>query len=244
MKSSSTKPLPDTIIDIWFAEIGDSSLEYEQQVEQFLSPQEQSRLDDRKHPCKRREFLLSRALIRYALSAKYDCGHGHWHFEEKLGQAPKITNLPEPGNLSLTHSGNLIACALSKHPVGIDLEQINNQRDFWSIAEISMSKEELAYLKLDTELDIQKFYRLWCCKEAIFKMLPPELQSKTSLPELSALHPQQNILQAFILQKQAGDFVISVASAVKIQGIKGHCLTMTPQSQLVTSLTDDTVWNE
>ena len=130
MKSSCTKPPGVKTIDIWFAEISDSSLEYEQQLGQILSPQELSSLTDKKHPRRRREFLLSRVLIRYALSARYECEPGYWHFQEKSGQAPKITNLPEPSKLSLTHSGNLIACALSKHPVGIDLEQINTQRDF------------------------------------------------------------------------------------------------------------------
>ena len=244
MNVSNRHPIAAGAIDLWFAEVSNSSLKYEQDVEQILASLGQTRLIDSKHPNRRREFLLGRALIRNALSHQYGLEFDHWIFEEKKGHAPNITNRPEPGFFSLTHSDGLIACTLSQDPVGIDLERIDTQRDIEAIAELSMTVEELKTLQNETEIDILKFYRLWCCKEAIFKMLPPDLQSKTSFSTLSALNPEQNGQKAFTLVKQIKDYTISIASTVDIVEVKPHGLTATPRTEMITAMCEGIVWDK
>jgi phosphopantetheinyl transferase (holo-ACP synthase) len=63
-------------------------------------------------------------------------------------------------HFSISHSGSVVAVALSKSPVGIDIEE-NNEERFERIKERFLCKNELS---IDIPLSI-----MWTKKEAIFK---------------------------------------------------------------------------
>ena len=70
---------------------------------------------------------------------------------------------------SLSHSGNLVICAVSDKPVGCDVEKIRKAPK--GVAERYYSDTERAYLSrfLEDEYD-REFFRLWTLKESYVKM--------------------------------------------------------------------------
>lgn len=71
--------------------------------------------------------------------------------------------------VSLSHSGGALAVAVSRAPVGIDIERVHMPRS-QSIAERIMNAEELAlYESIPPEEREERLIEIWTAKEAIFK---------------------------------------------------------------------------
>ena len=159
------------MLQLWISKIGDT-IEIERSTENLLSDTEIKRLSSTRSHNKRREFLLSRALMRHALSQHFLCPLDEWSFTERINLPPKISNLPSNTYFSLSHSKGLICFAISNSPVGIDIELAETDRDFLELAKIFMNDEELKYLEQNMEIQTDIFYRTWCAKEAYYKAIP------------------------------------------------------------------------
>ena len=172
------------MLQLWFSKIGDTT-EIERSTENLLSDTEIKRLSSTQSHNKRREFLLSRALMRHALSEHFLCPIDEWSFTERVNLPPKIINLPSNVYVSLSHSKGLICFAISNSPVGIDIEYAETNRDFLALAKIFMNDEELTYLKHNMEMKTDIFYRTWCAKEAYYKAAPSITQNDISYKDIS-----------------------------------------------------------
>lgn len=114
-----------------------------------LTPTEKKRYDSMMDDTRRTQFLVGRALIQ-------DVCH----------QSPRLLPNGKPmidnGYISLAHSGDKVVLAVSDSPVGIDIENINQQRDF------SRLSHRLNFtLTPDKRLS---FFRQFTRYEAVFKM--------------------------------------------------------------------------
>ena len=70
---------------------------------------------------------------------------------------------------SLSHSGNLVLCAVSDEPVGCDVEEIRKAPK--GVAERCFSESEQAYLSCFSGEEYDKvFFKLWTMKESYVKM--------------------------------------------------------------------------
>ena len=70
---------------------------------------------------------------------------------------------------SLSHDGDALAVAVSRAPVGVDVQRIAH-RHTDSLAERTLNGEELAfYTQLSEDEKTHFFYRTWSSKEALFK---------------------------------------------------------------------------
>lgn len=70
---------------------------------------------------------------------------------------------------NLSHSGDVVICAVSEKPVGCDIEQIKDAPK--QVAERSFSEDEKAYLEqFSGETYNREFFRLWTKKESYLKM--------------------------------------------------------------------------
>ena len=177
---------------LWFAKVGSkpsliepASLEH-QTLEQ-LSDSEHSRLELIKSSHKRQEYLLSRALMRHALSDQFGLKPEAWEFIEKKDSAPIVQNLPEGYWLSLSHSHGAICFVLHNQPVGIDLEQAKTRTNFLPLARAFMNDNELELLNSDKHSTTEIFYKIWCAKEAFYKMLTPAEQEGLFLKKINYL---------------------------------------------------------
>jgi len=209
-------------LQLWFTRVEDSTRELEQDTEQQLSHSENQRLQATRNPNKRREYLLSRALMRHVLTQHFGSETNHWEFIERSCQAPTICYLPDNIHFSLSHSKGTICFALASCPIGIDLEKLNPKRNFLELAKAVMCEEEIVLLEQQPDKLAENFYRYWCAKEAYYKMLPEQQQSKIALKELSIPALQQNTDQTVLMCKQNAEFMLTIVTQEKTEQLASH----------------------
>ncbi len=74
-----------------------------------------------------------------------------------------------PGiHFNLSHCPQAAICALSSHPIGIDVESIRSYKE--SVARYTMNDEEMRQITTSPRPDIA-FIRLWTKKEALLKLV-------------------------------------------------------------------------
>lgn len=143
-----------------------AGIELERDVLPQLHAGEQARYRAFAHLPRRRSWLAGRALLLAAL-------------QHELGEVdPTALRTQLEGGvrydaagiyLNLSHSGDLLAVALSRNPVGIDIEWPRARKLIDNVADY-FAQEEAAYLLALPEVQRQQaFYRLWTLKEAACK---------------------------------------------------------------------------
>lgn len=69
-----------------------------------------------------------------------------------------------------SHSGDYLVCALSKNPVGVDVQRVDRTKRIMPLAQRFMTLGEVRGLeRLEDERRTQAFYRLWAQKESYMK---------------------------------------------------------------------------
>ena len=129
---------------------------------QKLSPERQQKVHNSKHEKSRKQSMGAGLLLQKVLAL--------YHMEMSsvvVGEHGKP--MLEGFEFNLSHSGNLVICAVSDKPVGCDVEQLRKAPE--RVAERYFSESEKEYLNqfggedYDTE-----FFRLWTMKESYVKM--------------------------------------------------------------------------
>lgn len=141
----------------------------------WLSASERSRLAAIHLPRRRDEFLAARHAMRLALAAVYPASQWQdWHISSHPDQRPVIERAT-PGisvwpQLSLSHSGGLIAVAVCNQAVGVDIELPGRVRPLAELMQLIGSEhEQQNFQALPAALQSQAFYRTWTLKEAYYK---------------------------------------------------------------------------
>jgi len=140
-----------------------------------LSRSETSRLMHFTRSVRRRQFLLGRVLLRYAVTAV--TGHASHDFSvlERFGGPPQLL-FSDPSyhapNFSLSHSGDWIACVVSTAAVvGVDIEVNRPDRAFDDICTVAFpEREQLWFTARPDNERSAAFYLLWCVREASYKL--------------------------------------------------------------------------
>lgn len=115
---------------------------------------------------RRQHFLTGRWLARMTLSRSMADerpldidAEGRSHVR---GQPPLF--------LSISHSGDWVACAVASDPIGVDIEDLSRRRDFAALAQTVHSPAQCAALAAAPEAEhAAMFYAWWTLKEAWFK---------------------------------------------------------------------------
>jgi 4'-phosphopantetheinyl transferase len=142
-----------------------------------LSPSEQHHYHSLRLPKVKREYLITRALIRRALSYYADVAPLEWEFVKDQHGCPRLAQPFSEFNLNfnITHSHGAVACLIAcGHQVGVDIESYHRKNDFMDIAESVLTAFEQTALN-----EIQKrsgastidFLHYWTLKEAYSKAL-------------------------------------------------------------------------
>ena len=160
------------------------------QLTAILSPLESEKFQRLKQPHRINEFVLSRALMRMALSHHYNQPLSYWQFSESPNAAPTLENpIGSPLFISLSHSNDCVLLAISDQAVGLDVENMTQRDEILRIARKVFSHEQQAYLSnLPADLIRQHFYQLWTQKEALVKAMagsnPPfQMISSSNWPQ-------------------------------------------------------------
>jgi 4'-phosphopantetheinyl transferase len=165
-------PLREGECQVWWARRQDCR----PGLAELLDPAERGRLGALVRPADRERFTIGAALVRSLVGALAGVGPREVVLDRTCpgcgGAHGKIT-VPgaEAPQLSLSHSGDLVAVAL--HPsaeVGVDVEQVARGFDPLSLAAIALTGREEADLRaLPAERRPAAFARYWVRKEAFVK---------------------------------------------------------------------------
>ncbi len=141
-----------------------------------LGGSEARRLGSFLRPQRRRQFLLGRMLLRFAVADLMGLPVDTIGVVERPGNAPALvlyeTQHATP-NFSLSHSGNWVACMVSCDvTLGLDIEVNDPGRDIDSISEMLFRPSEHRWLSTLPHAErVLSFYLLWCEREALHKLL-------------------------------------------------------------------------
>lgn len=124
-----------------------------------LSPSRRAHIDSFRHTGARRRSLTGELALRTLLA------------QEGIDAVPERLPSGQPvlqGSdlcVSISHCDDLVACAISDSPIGIDVEKIRPVKP--AMIERVCTPEELAWVGEDRE----RFFAVWTAKEAYFKMV-------------------------------------------------------------------------
>lgn len=117
---------------------------------------------------KKIEFLLGRVLLKRLLAERLDCEPIHVRFVKNKYGKLFLNQESQPVEFNLTHSGQVIACALAPLLIGVDVEQA--QKNYLDVMASAFTPEEQAYVRSEpAELQVAAFCRIWTRKEAYVK---------------------------------------------------------------------------
>ncbi len=137
-----------------------------------LSDQEQERYQRFHFEKDRHSYLVSHALLRYALSQYFDVLPARWQFSANHQGKPSLSSahkLPEI-YFNLSHTDGLSACVITANrECGIDVEHQSRNNNLQAVAQRMFAEEERA--GLNQQNIEQKFYALWTLREAYVKAL-------------------------------------------------------------------------
>ena len=156
----------------------------------FLSEDERSRADRFKREFLRRNFVAARGNLRTLLAQRLGCLAQEIQFSYGDRGKPYIQDSDIYFNLA--HSQDLAIYAIcGDREVGIDLEYINSDCDFESIARryFLRSEQQIIEKLQNQNLDLARraFYRAWTLKEAYGKATGQGIANILDLVDVSQL---------------------------------------------------------
>lgn len=139
-------------------------------------------------PGDRHRALLAQLLLRKALSRQYPWPAADWRFARDDKGKPALVWPELPLAFNLSHSADLVVCALGLHcELGVDAEQVVPRSRLLALARRFFSADECAALgRLSGIAQRAAFYDTWTAREAYFKALGCGLAGFAD-PESSAI---------------------------------------------------------
>lgn len=153
-------------------------------------------------PTRRRQSLAARALLRASFSRLFGCPSESWKIHATADGKPVITisGGREPAQISIAHSRDLVACAISDEgPVGIDVEYCAQGRRIGEIAAATFGPSECAAVDRG---GASAFYKIWTLREAMAKVSGVGLMAITSEADLFATAPTGKAWSATVQSRQ------------------------------------------
>jgi 4'-phosphopantetheinyl transferase len=123
---------------------------------------------------------------------------------------------------NISHSGNYVVAAVSKHKIGIDIQRI--QKDKHRIAEKNFLPEECEYINEVEEETVvqQRFCEIWTIKEAYLKNIGIGLRKPLNSFEVSLKGETPQIVgkkdYRFVQMKLDSRYIIAVCASRKDKG--------------------------
>jgi 4'-phosphopantetheinyl transferase len=139
----------------------------------LLSDDERQRAERSHNLNVRREFIVSRAVLRSLLGCYLGCDPRHVRFRHGPSGKPDLAE-PHPNqrlHFNISHSHGVALFALTRHgPIGVDVEQLRPFPTHLDMAERYFSPSEFHALRgLDPVGRGEAFFHTWTRKEAFLK---------------------------------------------------------------------------
>jgi 4'-phosphopantetheinyl transferase len=157
-------------IHLWYTTDGGSiGADLLARYEALLRPEERQRHGELKVERRRREYLVTRALVRCVLSRYYPEAPADWRFEVGARGKPEL-DPPRPIHFNLTNCDGLVACAVADRRVGVDAEPLPRAPAVLGLIPRFLAEDEReALARLDAAARTDRAISLWTLKEAYAK---------------------------------------------------------------------------
>ena len=218
-----SEPLVERDVDVWTIRLADAA-NHTQMLEALLSPseRERGRRFRKKDDCSR--FVAGRGILRILAAQYRRCGSHEIEVGIEPSGKPILRLNPSENALhfNISHSGEIVAIAYARTPVGIDVEKIRSDMEWREIAGRFFSASEFQQL-LDLPFPDQRleFFRRWTRKEAFAKaagtglQVPlAELPSTCADAGLEAIHDSKRRLYTVCDFEPASGYAGAIAGAV------------------------------
>ena len=159
-------------VHVWFADLATTTEADAESLVKLLSEDEYERSRRFAFPQLKKNYIISRAILRLLLSHYIKEPPKEITFYYGEYGKPKLAGNDEI-KFSISHSENRVTYAISLgDEVGIDIEKVKDDIYSGEMAQLCLSSGEKNFLKeLSFSDQIQSFYSLWTCKEALLKGL-------------------------------------------------------------------------
>jgi 4'-phosphopantetheinyl transferase len=156
-------------VHVWYAD--PFSVPYDDpRLLSLLSEPERERHARRSLEKPRREYLMTRALVRQTLSLYVDAPPSAWTFTAGEHGKPSVASPAFPYHFNVTHTDGLIALALARDAeLGIDTEDLQRRAPLEIIDRFFAGPEARALWALPEAERGHRFFLLWTLKEAYLK---------------------------------------------------------------------------
>jgi 4'-phosphopantetheinyl transferase len=178
-------------VEVWIDRLDLPSIEVEN-LTQFLTPAELALCDRCRVAHVRQHKIVARARLRQILSGYLDRSPRAIEISIGVQGKPQVTGL----EFNLSHSGELVAYAISNRAVGIDIERVRSIDLAGIIERFFAPSEFAAWQKLPPADQELAFFRTWTVKEAYLKALGTGLHTPLSEVEVTIDQDSPVILQA------------------------------------------------
>ncbi len=165
--------LPLGEVHLWMAELDvELGSGLEAACLKLLDAGERERRERFHFPKHQRQFLVSHALVREALSRYAPVAPEAWRFDANAFGRPEIAGPSRAWlRFNLSHADGLALCAVARGvDVGADVENVLREGQTEEIAERFFAPSEVeALFALPPECRRARFFELWTLKEAYIK---------------------------------------------------------------------------
>jgi 4'-phosphopantetheinyl transferase len=141
-------------------------------LSRLLSGDEVERAERYRYPADRQRFVRGRTVLRLLIGSYTGAAPESVQIvTDGLGKpSAQLPGGPSPVHFSVSHSGSLVAWALSRSPVGIDVEMFDPARfDDLVVGAVCSPHEAEDLSRLTGDARTRAFFRLWVRKEAVLK---------------------------------------------------------------------------
>lgn len=146
------------------------SLEQKMSID-YLNHEEKTKFHRYKFNKDKNRFAIARLAIKMILADYLVCKLENINLEIDDFGKPFLSNHADI-QFNISHSGEFIGLAISKHAIGIDIEVYNDKINYRELAQTVFSDQELTQIKnIDRIKLAEAFYRCWAKKEAYMKAI-------------------------------------------------------------------------
>jgi 4'-phosphopantetheinyl transferase len=137
------------------------------ELARVLDTAEYNRLVGIHKALRQRQFSGGHWLVRQLACERFGGSPTDWQWRSTPDGEPSLRREDHAICVSVSHSGDWLACAISSEPVGIDVEVLTRERDWVSLADYAFPSEVIADWRDLTLAERRwKFINCWCLHEA------------------------------------------------------------------------------
>lgn len=115
-------------------------------------------------------FVKCRGALRFLLGKQVDQLPNRLEIRAGNNGKPELLGYPDRVQFNASHRKDQLLVAISRDPVGVDIEYIDTQLDFLALAPICFHPSEVHFVTAqDHQSQADAFFQIWTHKEAFLK---------------------------------------------------------------------------